>query len=82
MTTINPKPWSELTSFHTPRWLKDKKFGIYTHWGPYSVAAYGENVSWYPHKMYQEGTPEFEFHCKTFGHPSKVGYKDLFHPHG
>jgi alpha-L-fucosidase len=77
MTAINPKPWGELTGFHTPRWLRDKKFGIYTHWGAYSVAACGENVSWYPCRMYQEGTPEFEFHRKTFGHPSKVGYKDL-----
>jgi alpha-L-fucosidase len=74
---INAKPWSELTDFHTPRWLRDKKFGIYTHWGVYSVAAYGDNVSWYPHLMYHEGSAQFEYHCKKFGHPSRVGYKDL-----
>jgi hypothetical protein len=33
MTTIKAKPWSELTSFTTPQWLKDQKYGIYTHWG-------------------------------------------------
>jgi alpha-L-fucosidase len=75
--TLNPKPWSELTNFHTPRWLKENKFGIYTHWGVYSVAAFGPNVSWYPHLMYQEGTAQYEYHCKKFGHPSQVGYKDL-----
>ncbi|MDR2375836.1 MAG: alpha-L-fucosidase [Treponema sp.] len=74
---IKAKPWSELTSFQTPRWLREKKFGIYTHWGVYSVGAFGANVSWYPHRMYQEGTAEYEYHCKKFGHPSKVGYKDL-----
>jgi alpha-L-fucosidase len=75
--TMSPKPWSQLTDFHTPRWLRDKKFGIYTHWGVYSVAGFGPNVSWYPHHMYQEGTAQYEYHCKTFGHPSTVGYKDL-----
>jgi alpha-L-fucosidase len=74
---IKAKPWSKLTDFHTPQWLKDRKFGIYTHWGVYSVAAFGPNVSWYPNRMYQEGTEQYEYHCKTFGHPSKVGYKDL-----
>jgi alpha-L-fucosidase len=74
---IQPKNWGDLTAFHTPRWLRDKKFGIYTHWGAYSVGAYGENVSWYPNLMYQEGSLQFEYHCKKFGHPSKVGYKDL-----
>ncbi|MDR3192817.1 MAG: alpha-L-fucosidase [Treponema sp.] len=74
---ITPKPWSQLTDFHTPKWLRDNKFGIYTHWGVYSVAAFGPNVSWYPNLMYQEGTAQYEYHCKTFGHPSKVGYKDL-----
>ncbi|MDR1445625.1 MAG: alpha-L-fucosidase, partial [Treponema sp.] len=54
--TLNPKPWSALTNFHTPLWLKEDKSGIYTHWGVYSVAAFGPNVSCYPHLMYQEGT--------------------------
>lgn len=75
--TIHPKSWSDLTDFHTPRWLRDAKFGIYTHWGVYSVAAFGPNVSWYPNRMYMEGSLQYEYHCKTFGHPSKVGYKDL-----
>jgi alpha-L-fucosidase len=74
---INPKPWSELTDFHTPRWLRDQKFGIYTHWGVYAVGACGPNVSWYPYNMYREGTDQYRYHCEKFGHPSKVGYKDL-----
>ena len=71
------KPWSQLTDYRTPAWLREKKFGIYTHWGIYSVPAFGPNVSWYPYRMYLEGSPQFEHHCKTYGHPSKFGYKDF-----
>jgi alpha-L-fucosidase len=55
----------------------DAKFGIYTHWGIYSVPAHGPNGTWYPHHMYFEGTPQYEYHVKTYGHPSKFGYKDF-----
>jgi alpha-L-fucosidase len=27
--------------------------------------------------MYREGTPQYEYHVKTYGHPSKFGYKDF-----
>ena len=74
---IKVKDWKELTDYRTPDWMKKAKFGIYTHWGVYSVPAFGPNVSWYPYKMYQEGTDQFAYHCKHFGHPSKTGYKDL-----
>ena len=43
----------------------------------YSVPAYGPNVTWYPYHMYREGTPQYEYHLKTYGHPSKFGYKDF-----
>jgi alpha-L-fucosidase len=69
--------WNSLRSHHTPQWLKDAKFGIYTHWGVYSVPAHGPNATWYPHFMYREGSPQYEYHLKTFGHPSKFGYKDF-----
>ena len=74
---IHVKKWDELTSYRTPEWMKKAKFGIYTHWGVYSVPGFGPNVSWYPYKMYQEGTDQYAYHCKHYGHPSKVGYKDL-----
>ena len=71
------KTWSELNNYCTLDWMKKAKFGIYTHWGIYSVPAFGPNVSWYPYKMYQEGSEQYAYHCKTFGNPRKVGYKDL-----
>ncbi len=69
--------WNSLRTHVTPQWLRDAKFGIYTHWGIYSVPAYGPNVTWYPYFMYREGSPQHEYHVKTYGPPSQFGYKDF-----
>lgn len=69
--------WNSLRNHLTPQWLKDAKFGIYTHWGIYSVPAHGPNGTWYPYHMYREGSPQYKHHLKTYGHPSKFGYKDF-----
>ncbi len=39
-----------LKNYKLPQWYKDAKFGIYFHWAPFSVPAYGSE--WYPHWMY------------------------------
>lgn len=69
--------WNSLREHPIPKWFQDAKFGIYTHWGIYSVPACGPNGTWYPYNMYREGTPQYEYHIKTYGHPSKFGYKDF-----
>lgn len=69
--------WNSLKEHMTPKWLKDAKFGIYTHWGPYSVHACGPNTTWYAYHMYYEGSGEFKRQTERFGHPSKFGYKDF-----
>ena len=33
--------WRSLKRYPVPQWVKDGKFGIYTHWGVYSVPAMG-----------------------------------------
>lgn len=63
-----------LQNYNCPEWFRDAKFGIYMHWGVYSVAEMGE---WYARKLYLQGTQEYEHHVKTFGHPSEFGYKDF-----
>jgi len=52
--------WKSLRTHSTPQWFRDAKFGIYTHWGVYSVPACGPNGTWYPYNMYREGTPQYE----------------------
>ena len=33
--------WQSLETAAIPQWLKDAKFGVYTHWGVFSVPAHG-----------------------------------------
>ena len=66
--------WNSLTNYQSaPEWFRDAKFGIWAHWGPSSAIGDGD---WYARNMYMEGSPQYEYHLKTYGHPSKFGYKD------
>ncbi len=67
--------WDSLSRFQVPDWYQDGKFGIFIHWGPYSVPAFGNE--WYPRNMYQEGTPEFNHHIAHYGSQHEFGYKDF-----
>ncbi len=67
--------WESLRQYETPDWYKDAKFGIFIHWGVYSVPAFGSE--WYPRMMYQEGSAEYKHHLATYGPPSTFGYKDF-----
>jgi alpha-L-fucosidase len=67
--------WGSLKDYGPPGWYADGKFGIFIHWGAYSVPAFGNE--WYPRNMYLQGTPEFDHHRATYGPHDKVGYKDL-----
>ncbi len=55
-----------------PEWFKDAKFGIYFHWGVYSVPAFSNE--WYPRNMYFPGTPENQHQIETFGEPAQFPY--------
>ena len=67
--------WASLANHPVPKWYSNGKFGIFIHWGVYSVPAFGNE--WYPRNMYLKGTPEFEHHVKTYGPHNKFGYKDF-----
>ena len=67
--------WASLSQFQAPQWYQNAKFGIFIHWGVYSVPAYRNE--WYPRNMYIQGTPEFEHHIKTYGPHKQFGYKDF-----
>lgn len=67
--------WKSLSNFSVPVWYQDAKFGIFIHWGVYSVPAFDNE--WYPRNMYLPGTRAFEHHQKTWGDHSKFGYKDF-----
>jgi alpha-L-fucosidase len=67
--------WDSLKHYQVPAWYQDAKFGIFLHWGVYSVPAFGNE--WYPRNMYKQGTPEFAHHVATYGAQTKFGYKDF-----
>ena len=72
--------WESLQNYTCPKWFKDAKFGIYTHWGPYSVPAW-EN-EWYPRLMYfkndsRRGSKFYDYHKATWGDVTEFGYKDF-----
>lgn len=66
--------WNDLL-IAPPPWYVDGKFGIFIHWGVYSVPAFGSE--WYPRNMYRVGTPEYDHHRATYGDQQVFGYKDF-----
>ena len=67
--------WDSLTQYTVPEWYQDAKFGIFIHWGPYCVPAYGNE--WYPRSMYLQDSDVFKHHIENFGPQNKFGYKDF-----
>lgn len=68
--------WESLKSYRCPDWFRDAKFGIWAHWSPQCVPEMGD---WYARGMYVQGSPQYDYHVKTYGHPSQFGYKDICH---
>ena len=64
--------WESLQEYECPEWFRDAKFGIYAHWGPYSVPAY--KSEWYSHYMYFNYRQRQE---ELYGPLKKFGYKDF-----
>ena len=65
--------WQSIAAhYRTPEWFQDAKFGIFIHWGVYSVPAAGSE--WYPKHMYN-GLQKA--HREKWGRQSLFGYKDF-----
>ena len=67
--------WDSLEGYQAPKWYQDGKFGIFIHWGVYSVPAFGNE--WYPRNMYLRGSSEYEHHRQVWGPQDTFGYKDF-----
>lgn len=68
--------WESLTLHNDePEWFRDAKFGIYFHWGVYSVPAY--DSEWYPRNMYIKDHRVYRHHVATYGSPLKFEYADF-----
>lgn len=72
--------WTSLNSRKVPEWFGDAKFGIFIHWGLYSVPAYTEKGAYSEWYRMQLDDPKFsstvlDFHKKTYGENFK--YEDF-----
>ncbi len=76
--------WRSLNSRPTPQWFKDAKFGIFIHWGLYSVPAWGPKGSyaeWYLNGLNTGDTARLRYHEQNYG--KDFLYRDfinLFNP--
>jgi alpha-L-fucosidase len=65
--------WESLRDhYRVPDWFHQAKFGIFIHWGLYSIPA--RINEWYIRHMY---TTDVEWHTKHYGPPDRFGYKDF-----
>jgi alpha-L-fucosidase len=67
--------WESLQKYEAPGWYSDAKFGIFIHWGVYSVPAFSNE--WYPRNMYEPSSDAYTHHIATYGTQDKFGYKDF-----
>lgn len=67
--------WHSLSQYPLATWYQKAKFGIFIHWGVYSVPAFGNE--WYSRNMYIQGSKEFDHHVLTYGPHKEFGYKDF-----
>jgi alpha-L-fucosidase len=66
--------WKSLGQYEAPEWFRDRKFGIWSHWGPQCQPEAGD---WYARHMYVEGNGQNKIHVEKYGHPSEFGFKDV-----
>ena len=67
--------WESLEkNYKCPEWFRDAKFGIWAHWTAQCVPEQGD---WYARSMYIQGSDDYNFHIKHYGHPSKYGFMEL-----
>jgi alpha-L-fucosidase len=62
--------WESLDQRPVPQWFKDSKFGIFIHWGVYSVPGYsskGQYAEWYLNGLMNGDSARTKFHRQKFG---------------
>ncbi len=68
--------WESIQAhYQTPEWFLDAKFGIFMHFGLYSVAAH--QSEWYEKYMYGSNAAIQQWHVQNFGPPDTYGYIKL-----
>jgi alpha-L-fucosidase len=61
-------------NYRMPQWAQDAKFGIFIHWGLFSIPAH--HSEWWEKYMYAGG-PDTRWQVAHYGSLDKFGYKDF-----
>ena len=70
--------WESIDQRPNPQWFEDAKFGIFVHWGVYSVPSWGpkdQYAEWYWYFMEDKNSPTWQFHKEKYG--EKFKYQDF-----
>lgn len=67
--------WGSLSDYQVPGWYQRAKFGIFVHWGVFSVPAFANE--WYSRNMYRKDSEEYRHHVETYGKHTEFGYQDF-----
>ena len=67
--------WDILSAYRVPEWYEKLRFGIFIHYGVFSVPAFANE--WYPRLLYDPAFDAYEHHLKTYGKHTEFGYKDF-----
>lgn len=67
--------WDSLSVHKVPGWFSERKFGVFIHWGLYSIPAYGNE--WYSRNMYIREKEEWRWHREHYGAQDQFGYKEF-----
>ncbi len=73
--------WESLDQRPTPQWFKDVKFGIFIHWGVYSVPGFstkGQYAEWYQNGLNSGDSARVAYHKKKFGNLTYYQLADQF----
>lgn len=65
--------WQSLAAYPAAQWYKEAKFGVFVHWGIYSVPAFMSE--WYCRFMYYRGNPAYWHHIRKYG--KNFNYRDF-----
>src|ERR1051326_5368511 len=73
--------WESLDSRPVPQWYRDAKFGIFIHWGVYSVPGFckkGNYAEWYQYNLEHKDSATMNYHQKKFGNKTYYQLADDF----
>jgi alpha-L-fucosidase len=73
--------WESLDTRPVPQWYRDAKFGIFIHWGVYSVPGFrtrGQYAEWYENGLNSGDSADIAYHKKQYGDLTYYQLADRF----